>query len=92
MAIGLNGSVGCCVDPSLSPSPTFVGLLMFLSLVALSGLEFLVAKMFGCELQRRLILEDCRVRAFQETSIRRSPNSMRRMISGHSGTNQLNSA
>ena len=36
------------------PLPTFVGLLMFLSLVALSGLEFLVDEMFGCELQRRL--------------------------------------
>jgi hypothetical protein len=46
--------------------------------------------MFGCELQRRLVLKDYRVGAFQETSIRRSPNSMR-MISGHSATNQLNS-
>ena len=64
---------------------------MFLSLVALSGLEFLVDEMFGYELQRRLVLKDYRVGAFQETSIRRSPNSMR-MISGHSATYQLNSA
>jgi hypothetical protein len=65
---------------------------MFLLLVALSGLEFLVDEMFGCELQRRLVLKDCGVGAFQETSIRRSPDSMRRIISGHRGTNQLNSA
>ena len=51
---------------------------MFLSRVALSGLEFLsslVDEIFGCELQRRLVLKDCRVGAFQETSIRRSPDS-----------------
>jgi hypothetical protein len=29
---------------------------------------------------------------FQETSIRRSPNSMRRVISGDSGINPVNSA
>jgi hypothetical protein len=33
---------------------------MFLLLVALSGLEFLVDEMFGCELQRRLVLKDSR--------------------------------
>jgi len=55
------------------PLPTFVGLLMFLSRVALRGLEFLsslVDEIFGCELQRHLVLKDCRVGAFQETSIR----------------------
>jgi hypothetical protein len=62
MAIGLKGSVVCVSIPH-SPPPhlRWAVDVMFLSLVVLSGLEFLVDEMFGCELQRRLVLKDCRV-------------------------------